>query len=328
MKNINKEVLKKLSYKIFLTNKTIVIAVLIGIVLAIASPYFFTSQNLFNVSRQIVVNAIVALGFTLVLGMGEIDLSVGGMLGLVGVIVGKLMVDSGLPIYLAIICALVAGALLGMLNATIISAFDLPPFIVTLATTALFRGSLYIITNMVPVILLPKSFIFLGQGYIGRIPVQVFILLFVLVVIYIIAYLTKFGRYTVAIGANREASRISGINIKHVRLGVYTLVGLCVAIAAVIQTARSASAQTSAGLYMEMDIIAAVVIGGTALYGGSINMIGTLFGVLIIGFISNGLNLLGINPHYQIIAKGLIILLALILDKVGVIIRSKQSLES
>ncbi len=325
MKGVKRKVLNKISNRV-LANKTIIIAIIIFIALSIASPYFLTSANLFNVLRQIVVNAVVALGFTLVLGMGEIDLSVGGMLGLIGVIVGKLMIDLGLPIYIAIICGLLSGVLFGMMNASLISTFSLPPFIVTLATASLFRGSLYIITNMVPVFMLPKNFVFIGQGHIGPIPVQVYILLFVLVVVYIVANRTKFGRYAIAMGANREASRISGINIKRVRLGVYALVGLCVAIASVIQTARSASAQTSAGLYMELDIIAAVVIGGTALYGGSINIIGTLFGVLIIGMVNNGLNLLGINPHFQIIAKGLIILFALILDRFAVYLRTKQSL--
>ena len=318
------QIFKRLAYAVFFTNKTIVIAVIIGIVLAVASPYFLTSQNLLNVSRQIVVNAIVALAFTLVLGMGEIDLSVGGMLGLIGVIAGKLMVDLELPVYAAIIVAVCSGVLLGALNATVISSFILPPFIVTLATASIFRGVLFIITNMVPVTLLPKDFLFIGQGYIGPIPVQVYVLVIFFALIFVIANRTKIGRYAVAIGANREAARVSGINLDRVRLGIYSLVGLCVAVAAVIQTARSSSAQTGAGLYMELDIIAAVVIGGTALYGGRVNVVGTLFGVLIIGMVNNGLNLLGINPHYQIIAKGLIILFALILDRIGVVLRERR----
>ena len=325
MKNIDRKALRKITYTIFFTNKTVVIALILSIALSIASPYFLIPQNLFNVSRQIVVNAIVALGFTILLGMGEIDLSVGAMLGLIGVIVGKLMVDLDLPVYFAIICALVSGILLGSLNATLISAFSLPPFIVTLATASIFRGVLFIATNMVPVILLPKAFLFIGQGYIGPVPFQVYILFLVFVAIYVIANRMKFGRYAVAIGANKEAARISGINIKRVRLSVYILVGLCVAVAAVIQTARSSSAQTGAGLNMELDVIAAVVIGGTALYGGSVNVVGTLFGVLIIGMVNNGLNLLGINPHFQIIAKGLIILFALILDRIGLTLSAKQS---
>ena len=318
------QVLKRLAYAIFFSNKTIVIAVIIGIALSIVSPYFLTSQNLLNVSRQIVVNAIVALGFTLVLGMGEIDLSVGGMLGLIGVIAGKLMVDLGLPVYAAIIISVFSGVLLGAVNATVISSFLLPPFIVTLATASIFRGVLFIITNMVPVTLLPKDFLFIGQGYIGPIPVQVYVLVLFFALIFVIANRTRLGRYAVAIGANREAARVSGIDIDRVRLGIYILVGVCVAVAAVIQTARSSSAQTGAGLYMELDIIAAVVIGGTALYGGRVNVVGTLFGVLIIGMVNNGLNLLGINPHYQIIAKGLIILFALILDRIGLLLRERR----
>ena len=328
MANSETQILKRIAYAVFFTNKTIVIAVIIGIALAVASPYFLTSQNLLNVSRQIVVNAIVALGFTLVLGMGEIDLSVGGMLGLIGVIAGKLMVDLGVPVYAAIIFAVCSGALLGALNATVISSFSLPPFIVTLATASIFRGVLFIITNMVPVTLLPKDFLFIGQGYIGPIPVQVYVLVLFFALIFVIANRTKLGRYAVAIGANREAARVSGIDIDRVRLGIYILVGLCVAVAAVIQTARSSSAQTGAGLYMELDIIAAVVIGGTALYGGRVNVVGTLFGVLIIGMVNNGLNLLGINPHYQIIAKGLIILFALILDRIGLALRERRALLS
>ena len=268
--------------------------------------------------RQISVAAIAGFGFTLALGSRNIDLSVGSMLGLVGGIMAKLMVDAGLPVYAVIFIGLISGVLLGMFNAFLINTFSIPPFIVTLANALLFRGILFLVTNNVSVIGLPENFVFIGQGYLWNIPVQVYVVAFVCIMMYILANRTKFGRYVVAMGANEEASRIAGINTKRVRYGVYAVVGLCTAIASILQTGRTASAQISAGLYMEMDVIAAVVIGGTVLYGGNVNIIGTLFGVLIIGIIANGLNLLGINPNYQIIAKGLLILFALIMDRFSV----------
>ncbi len=317
------KVSSKLKNTIFSINKTIFIALIIAIGLSIASPYFLTTTNLLNVLRQISVSAIIALGYTLALGSRSIDLSVGSMLGLVGGIVAISMRDFGAPVYIAIIIGLISGICFGLFNAFLISAFDIPPFIVTLATAALFRGLLYIMTNMVPIVGLPNAFKYIGQGYLWRIPVQVYILVVIFIVMYVVAKRTRFGRYVVAMGANMEAAHISGINIRNVRFGVYTVVGLCVGIAAVLQTARAASAQTTAGLYMEMDVIAAVVIGGTALYGGNTNIVGTIFGVFIIGIIANGLNLLGINPHFQIIAKGLLILVALIMDRISVNIRTK-----
>ena len=310
----------------FSTNKTFLIALILVVSLAFASPYFLTTANLLNVLRQISVSAVVAIGYTLVLGMGEIDLSVGSLLGLLGAIIAKLMVDVGLPAYIAILCGLMLGAFFGALNATIITVFSIPPFIVTLATAAVFRGSLYIMTNMIPVVGLPENFVFIGQGYFLGIPVQVYVLIFILLGIYVIANRTKFGRYVVAKGANQEATRIAGISIIRVRFGVFMIAGICVAVASILQTGRAASAHTGAGLYMEMDVIAAVVIGGTALFGGNMNVIGTLFGVLIIGTIANGLNLLGINPNFQIIAKGIIILIALILDKSSRFLRPKSKI--
>ena len=305
------------------TNKTIYITLIIAVALSIASPYFFTTTNLLNVTRQVVVSGIVGFAFTLCLASRSIDLSVGSMLALVGGIVAILIKDFHFPVYAAILVGLVSGVLFGLINAACITYFNIPPFIVTLATASIYRGILYIMTNMVPVIGLPASFKYLGQGYLWEIPVQIYLFIFIFIVMYVLANQTRFGRYVVAMGANEEASRISGINIINVRFAVYAIVGLCVGIAGVLQTARAASAQTGAGLWMEMDVIAAVVIGGTALYGGNANIIGTFFGVFIIGIILNGLNLLGINPNYQLIFKGLLILLALILDRVSLHLRTK-----
>jgi ribose/xylose/arabinose/galactoside ABC-type transport system permease subunit len=300
---------------ILLGNKALLIVIILGTALSLATPHFFTSTNLLNLLRQICSSTIVALGFTFVLGLGEIDLSVGSMVGLIGIIMAKLMVELHVPVIVAILVGVICGMGFGVINASLISAINLPPFIVTLATLSLFRGGLYIITNMVPITNLPASFLVLGQGYVGPIPVPVIIMLCVAVVAYIIANYSKFGRYVIAMGGNKEAARVCGINTKLVRLGVFMTTGVCAALSSVVMTARSASAQIGAGLNMEMDVIAAVVIGGTAMEGGNMNIVGTFFGCVIVGMVTNGLNLLGINSNFQIVAKGLLILLALVLDR-------------
>lgn len=299
---------------VFLNNKVVIIVILLSIPLTIASPIFLTADNVLNVLRQVSVSMIVALGFTLIMGAGDIDLSVGSIVGLVGVVMGKLMTETQMPMWGVIVCGLLTGAACGLLNAVIMSAFSLPSFIVTLATSSLFRGMMYIMTDMVPITNLPERFVFIGQGYLGPIPIPIIVMLFVGMIIYIVANRTRFGRYVIAMGGNKEATRACGINVRNVRMGVFLVSGTASAAAGIIMAARTASAQISAGVNMEMDVIAAVVIGGTPLTGGTMNVVGTLFGCLLVGMINNGLNLLGVNSNYQIIAKGMLILAALIID--------------
>lgn len=300
---------------IILENKAFFIMLLMAVVIGVIQPIFFTPDNLFNILRQVCSNMILAMGFTFVLGLGEIDLSVGAILGLNGVLIAKLIVEAGWGVAPAIIVALLAGTIFGLINAGIISALDIPPFIVTLATQSLFRGIVYIVTEMAPVSGLPQSFINIGQGRIGIVPIQVVIMIAIIVISYIIAYYSGFGRYVIAMGGNALATRACGINTIKVRMGVYVYTGVCATIAGVITTARSASAQVSAGNNIEMDVIAAVVIGGTAMSGGNMNIIGTVFGCIIVGMITNGMNLMGINSNYQVVAKGALILLALVIDR-------------
>ena len=300
---------------IIIENKAFFIMLLMAIVIGAIQPIFFTSDNIFNVLRQVCANMILAMGFTFVLGLGEIDLSVGAILGLNGVIIAKMIVEAGLGVGLAILIALLAGILFGIINASIISALDIPPFIVTLATQSLFRGIVYIVTKMAPISGLPQEFIHIGQGRIAGIPIQVIIMLVVIIISYIIANYSAFGRYVIAMGGNAMATRACGINTIKVRMGVYIYTSVCATVAAIITTARSASAQVSAGNNIEMDVIAAVVIGGTAMSGGNMNIIGTIFGCIIVGMITNGMNLMGINSNYQVVAKGALILLALVIDR-------------
>jgi ribose/xylose/arabinose/galactoside ABC-type transport system permease subunit len=307
--------LRDAASRFVLRNKVAVIVIVFAVVLNFITPLFLTPTNLFNVLRQITVTAILSVGFTLVLGAREIDLSVGALLGLVGVILAKLLV-AGVPIWLAIVLSLAFGTVCGMVGGTIITLFDIPAFIVTLAMAQVYRGANYLITGMAPVTKLSEQFAFIGQGYWGRIPIPVYILTVVVVVVAIIVNRTLFGRHAIAMGGNTEAARLCGIKVGRVRVGVYALAAVCASIGAVVMTARAASAQIGAGQGLEMDAITAVVIGGTPLYGGNANVIGTLFGCMIVGMVNNGLNLLGIDSNWQVVAKGLLILFAVLSDVV------------
>lgn len=311
--------------KFAMDNKALVILIILVIFMAIGTDGIFTSAgNLRNLIRQVAYSVILSAGYTLLLSSGHIDLAVGCMVGFVGVILGKLLV-AGTPIWLSIIGACVAGIACGTISSTTITAFDLPPFIVTLATMSAFKGATYLVTKMVPVSNLPQEFVNIGQGYIVGIPIPVYIMLAMVFIMLFILNKTKFGRYALAMGGNAEAARLSGINIAKVRWGVYAVMGVYIAIAAVVLTARSASAQVAAGQNTELDAIAAVVIGGTPLSGGSANVIGTIFGCMIVGVINNGLNLLGVDSNWQLVAKGVMILLAIILDVMSTKLTDKMS---
>lgn len=309
---------------ILLGNKSYIILLLLVISLSIVSPLFLKRANILNVLRQICVSAIACAGFTLILGSGHMDLSVGMILCFSGVIAAKLSV-AGVPLLLVIIITILFGALLGGINATIITTFGLPGFIVTLATSSVYQGIAYIITKNIPVNGLAQDFIALGQGYLLGIPTPIYIMAAALIIMWVILNRTKFGRHAIAMGGNNEAARVSGIRIENVRLGVFMMLGGYTGLAAVIQTARSASAQLSAGASLSMDAIAAVVIGGTSMKGGNANIIGSLAGCLIVGIVGNGLNLLHVDANWQIVAKGALILLAVVLDSVSTRIYAKMS---
>lgn len=308
---------KKLVNNILVGNKAFLILICMCVLLSIISPYFLRPANLLNVLRQVCVSTLLSIGFTIVLASGHMDLSVGSLLGLCGMVMAKMIVDANIPVAVAIVLMLVLAVVCGMLNAAIITAFRVPPFIVTLATQSIFKGANYLISKLVPVAGLPASLTVLGQGYLFGVPIPVYIMLFVVMCMWVVINRTKFGRYVLAMGGNSEAARVSGINTDHMRFYVYICGALCTGIASIIATARAASAQVAAGNGMEMDAIAAVVIGGTSMAGGNANVWGTMFGCLIVGVVNNGLNLLGVDANWQIVAKGLLILLAVIIDVVA-----------
>lgn len=310
--------------KFILQNKALIILVLFVIAVTCISPIFFTRGNLLNLSRQIAYSVILAAGYTLILSSGHIDLSIGCMVGLVGVIMGKALV-SGIPILVSILIGIVFAMLFMTCNSVLINVLKLPPFIITLATMNVYKGACYIYTKMVPISNLPKAFNDIGQGYTLGIPNQFYIMIAMLIIIAFIIYKTKFGRYALAIGGNPEAARLAGINVNLMRWGIYVVMGVYVGVAAMVLTARSASAQVSAGQNTEMDAIAAVVMGGTPMSGGSANVVGTLFGCIIVGVINNGLNLMGVDSNWQLVAKGLMILLAITLDVISTKVTNNMS---
>lgn len=304
--------------EILMGNKAFMICLLLCIIMAFSSPIFMKVSNLLNILRQVCVSTLLSIGFTFVLASGQIDLSVGSMLGMCGMVLAKLIKEVKAPLPAALLITLILAMCSGALNALLITVFRVVPFIVTLATQSIFKGTTYLISDLVPVAGLPNNLLVLGQGYLFGIPVPVYIMLAVVMIAWLVINRTKFGRYVLAMGGNAEAARVSGINIDKMRFGVYMTGGFCTGIASIIMTARTASAQVAAGQGMEMDAIAAVVIGGTSMSGGNANVLGTLFGCLVVGIVNNGMNLLGVNANWQIIAKGLLILIAVVIDTLSI----------
>ncbi|MCI8993411.1 MAG: ABC transporter permease [Eubacterium sp.] len=307
--------LKSMLETIFMDWKALLILIGLVIVLSIASDVFFTPVNLINVLRQICASTTLGVGFTLVVASGSIDLSVGCMVGMVGTFSALLATRAaGIPGIVVILITLGVGLACGLLNGSLISVLKLPFFIATIATMSIFQGVNYLACNNSSVTGIPDWFKKIGQGYVGVVPIPVIIMVIMVIAGVILVKKTTFGRNALALGGNKEAARVCGVNVRKVEIGVFVFMGLCAAITALILTGRAASAQTSAGQGMEMDAIAAVVIGGTPLSGGKGRMAGTLIGCLIVGCINNGLNLLNVDSNWQLIAKGILIIAAVMID--------------
>jgi ribose transport system permease protein len=288
--------------------------VLLALVLSFLSDRFLTVSNLLNVARQVSLNAIIAVGMTLVIITGGIDLSVGSILALSGSITAGLLV-AGQATSVAVIAGLLVGALLGAGNGLLITRGGIPPFIATLGVMTIARGATLVYTDGRPITGMTEGFRQIGGGYLGAIPIPVIIMALVVLTVYVILTRMKLGRYIYAIGGNQEATRLSGINTGTYTLIVYTLGGVLSALSGIVLTSRLNSAQPTAGMGFELDAIAAVVLGGTSLAGGVGGVMGTLVGAMIIGVLDNGLNLLNVSSFYQQIAKGTVILLAVLLDR-------------
>ncbi len=289
--------------------------ILLCVVMTILSPFFLTPNNLFNVGTQIAVIAILALGQTFVIVSGGIDLSVGSVLGLSGIVFGWATAVAGLPLPVALALGIGSGALAGLTNGLLITLGRLPSFIATLAMLSAARGLSLVISGNAPLNPIPGPVRTLGSGNLfGFIPLPVILMLVMWVIAVFILRATYAGRCMYAIGGNEEASRLSGINVSRQKLVVYTLSGLFAGIAGILLTARLASAQPQAGFTFELDAIAAVVIGGASLAGGVGTASGTLIGALILGVLRNGLNLLNVSSDWQQVVIGVVIALAVMTD--------------
>lgn len=287
---------------------------LLVVILSLLSDSFLTARNILNVARQVSINAIIAAGMTFVILTGGIDLSVGSVLAFTGAVMAGLL-SAGRPVAVAIAAGLGVGVVLGLVNGLVVSRGKVQPFIATLAMLTIARGATLVYTDGRPITGLPDSFVWLGVGEIGAIPVPVLIMGVVFLACYFVLTQTVLGRYTYAIGGNEEAARLSGVNVTFYKTLVYIISGLLTTISAIILTSRLNSAQPTAGITFELDAIAAVVLGGTTLAGGEGGIGGTLLGAFIIGVLNNGLNLLNVSSFYQQVVKGVVILLAVLLDR-------------
>lgn len=278
------------------------------------SSSFLTPKNMFNILRQISTNMLLACGMTMVIILGGIDLSVGSIIALSGVLSAGCVARYGLPIPVALLVGVLVGLLIGCINGGIIALTTIPPFIVTLATMNVARGLAKVYTGGSPVRVVTKEWQFLGAGYIGPVPVPVIIMIVVVVISALIMNRTKMGRHIYAVGGNAQAAVFSGIKVSKVKFFVHAFSGVMAGLAGIILASRMYSGQPTAGEGAEMDAIAAVVVGGTSMSGGSGKIGGTVIGALIIGILNNGLNLLNVNSFWQDVVKGIVILLAVLID--------------
>lgn len=290
--------------------------VLLSIGLSIASPNFLTPSNLFSVLRQVSYSGLIAFGVTFIILIGGIDLSVGAILALVGIVTASL-IQAGMDPILASCIGLLLGAACGAINGLLVSFGRIAPFIATLATMILFRGIAQEYSQSKPISINVDGFFNeIGSGYLfDTIPVPVVLMLLVYFMLWFVLKKTRFGRHVYALGGSEDVARISGLKVRSLKLWVYTLSGLMSGLAALVVTSRLSSASPNAGAMYELDAIAAVVLGGTSLSGGRGWIFGTLVGVVLLGILSNGLNLLNVSSNYQLIIKGVVILFAVLLDR-------------
>jgi ribose/xylose/arabinose/galactoside ABC-type transport system permease subunit len=308
--------LKKISGKQIPVESGIFLAlVLLILAFTILSPYFFTTQNFSNILIQSAITIVIASGATLVIASGGIDLSVGSVLCLSGILMA-MSVKAGLPAWLSILIGLSAGILMGAVNGFLIGVVKITPLIATLASLSVIRALAYIITDARPIYGFPMSIRVFGTGYLGPIPYAFILAVVVALLLLLVIKRTRIGRYTLAIGGNEEAARLSGVNIWKTKIVIYALAGLCAAVASLILTARLNAAEALAGSGMEMEAIAAAVIGGASLAGGVASIPGTIIGAILMATLKNGLTLMSVQPYFQQLTIGIVIVAAVFIDKI------------
>jgi ribose transport system permease protein len=285
------------------------------IVLAFLSPYFFTVNNLFEITLQTAVIAIIAAGETLIIFSGGIDLSVGSVFAC-SAVVGGLVYQWTQNLFLSLAATILFGGFMGLVNGFLITRLRVPPFIATLGLMGIARGFALIFSRGIPIFGLDERYMWLGQGKLFNVvPVPTAIMVVVFIVVYLIINYTRFGRFTYAIGSSAEASRLSGINVKAVTLGIYAICGLLCGVASTIEAGRLSTIQPAGGNGYELLAIGAVVIGGTSTFGGEGSIVATLIGAIMVTTIRNGLNILGVNAFWQLVVNGIVIIGAVAVDQ-------------
>jgi len=288
------------------------------VLFSLLSPHFLTADNLLNVSLQTSITAIIAVGMTFVILTAGIDLSVGSLVAVVGVLTTLLLAavtPLGVAFPVAVLAGLALGALSGLIAGTVITRFSITPFIVTLALMTIWRGTAFILTGGRPIWELPEEFGVLGSGRVLGVPIPTVIMFVVYLAAHIVLTRTRFGRHVYAVGGNAEAARLAGIRTGRVVTGVFVMCGTLSALSGILLASRVNSGQPNAGLMYELDVIAAVVVGGTSLFGGRGSILGTFIGSLLIGVLRNGLNLMNVESYVQQVVVGFVILLAVMIDQ-------------
>ncbi len=293
----------------------IVFFLILMIGLSFAAKGFSSPENLINVSRQVSLVGIIAVGMTLVMISGGIDLSIGSIMAASGVTSAYLMTDFGLSPVLAGSVGFGLGGLVGLFNGFLVARINIPPFIATLATMAGARGLAYVITQGMPIYGFPDEFSMIGQGYFLLIPLPVWIMLLAFAVGAVLLNLTPFGKHVYGVGGNEEAARLSGVNVASVKLWVYVINGLLSGLAGVVLLSRIMTAVPNAGNGFEMDVITAVVLGGVSMAGGEGKLRGVFIGVLTMGVLSNGMMILGFVEYYQWIVRCVVLIIAVGFDR-------------
>ncbi len=304
------------SLRKFLQNYILLFLLILVIAVAsLVSEHFLSVTNFLNVLRQISMVSIIAVGSTIIIMVGGIDLSIGSVAAFAGVLFAGLAANNNLPLPLALLIALLFGASAGFLNGGIIVGFSVPPFIVTLATMYIFRGATYLYTRGgYPISDVPEKFDLLGRGYIWRIPIPIIIMTIIFVIFILFLNYTKYGLYIYCVGGNETASKLFGINVKFIKIMAYMIGGLLSSLGGIILASRLNLGNPKSGEFFLFMAITAVILGGTNLKGGEGALTGTLIGVVILGIINNVLTLKNVNYFYQLVLQGLILIIAVIIQ--------------
>ena len=313
------------------TSSLALVLIALFVFFSLTTDAFLTSSNLINVVRQVSFTGIAAVGATMVLLIGGIDLSIGSVLAFTGVIAAKVIIEAGYPPMLGLLAGVVAGMATGLINGLIVTKLRIPALITTLGTLTIIRGVSFTLTGGLPVFGFPKEPFLgfaegvqaIGKGYVLGIPVPVIIMVIVFILGYVFLYRTYFGRYIYAIGGNLETARLSGIKVQRIQLLVYTLAGLLTGIAGMIVMGRVNSGQPSLGVGFELEVITAVVLGGVSIAGGAGSLLGVILGVFIMGVLSNGLIILNVTEYDQMVVRGLVLLIAVGVDQLRISARGR-----